>query len=323
MEQYHQQLQQAQSYYQQNPGLLAPASHSARNPYAQAPVSSSRSAYPLAQQPSSGPKPSNYTSSKSTSHVSDSSRSIPGAISPPDLGYIYPVTSRDLAPYPARRDFGLNTPSSSSISKSGDSTGLPSSGIQISGSRNTSTNSAIPPAQQPRAPLISSLGTTSISVSSNNANPLTAGSHIATSGTSGLGQRSPTDSAHRPSMIRTAPLATPLSSASKAPPPSDPILTVPTYVSTAKSITKDITRQAVPPRKMVVQNSKTFADDIVADSEGEEESRDIVQGTQDDSVFGASNVMPSFNVGGLGEQRTRHGGPSLPNALSRCSQVQA
>ncbi|KAJ9098169.1 hypothetical protein QFC21_004498 [Naganishia friedmannii] len=298
MEQYHQQLQQAQSYYQQNPGLLAPASHSARNPYAQATVISSRPAYPLAQQPSSAPKPLNFTSSKSTSHVSDSSRSIPGAVSLPDSGYNYPVTSRDLEPYPARRDFGLNTPSSSSIDKSGDSTGQPSSGIQTSTSGNTSANFAVPPAQPPRASLISSITTTSVS---SNANLLTARSHIATSGTTGLPQRSPADSAHRPSMIRTAPIPTPLSLASRAQLLSDPLSTVPTYVSFVKTSAKDTSRQPASSRKMAVQNPRTVnAEDIVADSEGEEDGRDIVQGTQDDQAFGASNVMPSFNVGGLG-----------------------
>lgn len=312
MEQYHQQLRQAQSYYQQNPGLLAPASHSARNTYAQAPIDSSRSTNHLIQQPSSGPKSSRYTSSKSTSHVSDSSRSIPGLISLPDSGYVYPVTSRDLEPYPARRDFGLNTPSSSSASKSGDSTRLPSSGIQTSTSGNTSTNIVVPFSQRPRAPLLSSNTTTSTSESSN-ANALTARAPSTTSGASGLQQRSPADSAHRPSVTRTTPLATPLSSDPKAQFPSDLVSAVPTFVSAVKSITADTTRQTVSPRKMAVQNpSAVNADDIVADSEGEEDNRDIVQGTQDEQAFGVSNVIPSFSDGALGGYHVRYSLHSLP-----------
>ncbi|KAJ9117500.1 hypothetical protein QFC22_004350 [Naganishia vaughanmartiniae] len=300
MEQYHQQLQQAQSYYQRNnSGLLASASHSARNSYAQAPISTSRPAYPPPHQLSSGPKPLDYTSSKSTSHVSDSSRSIPGGISLPDSGHIHPVTSRDLELYPARRDFSLNTSSSSSIGKFGDSTGLPSSGIQTSTSGNTSINSAVPPAQQPRPHLINSITTAASSVSSN-AHRSSTRPHIAT-GTSGPQPRSPADSANRPSMIRTAPLATPLSSASRAPLPSDPISAVSTFVSAVKSTIKGTLRQTASPRKMAAQNPKTGnAEDVVADSEGEEDGRDIVQGTQDDLVFGVSNVVPNSNLGGLG-----------------------
>ncbi|KAJ9114119.1 hypothetical protein QFC20_001635 [Naganishia adeliensis] len=275
MDQYHQQLQQAQKHYQQNgnPVILAPPSHAPRTSYAR--NTDPRSA---PQRPSYGPsgRPSVTASKPSTSHVSDSHRSIVGAISLPDSGYHYPSYSSSLEPR-ARGSPVVHTSTSDQRTYRTAPQGLPSSGVKSSLSADSGTQFFIPPGQPQKSPLNSTNTSSSPSVRAIGNPSARAPRQTLTGSTPNTSGRS---------SIHTAPPITPVSSDS-------PIVS---FSNTTRSALEPTYKTAgAPVRQTTGAATMTSADDIVADSEGEE---DVVQGTLDVRDV-ARNQVSGSDIGGL------------------------
>ena len=303
MEQYHQQLQQAQSYYKQNPQILAPPSHSSIARRNVAPRSDK-----VLQQNSYGPsdRPSFAPSKSSTSHISDSNRSITGAISLPDSGYYYPAHSRE--PYPtARREQPTTTTSAPYPSVHGPRHAHPSSSsdVRSSLSSDSATHLGVPLAQQQKFPpqattSESTLSSRIIGYPTKTPQTISTGSNIDSSRTS--------TSSYQSSVIQTAPGVTPVTSESRI---STSSSFVPTSAleSTFKANTKTAAQINVPVGKTNnVAAMTTTTDDIVADSEGEEDARDIAPGTLDASIVIAQPNLPEpVQIVGLRKSTTQAG----------------
>lgn len=260
MEQYHQQLQQAQRHYQQNgdSAILAPPSYASRNTHGR--QTESRSA---PQQVPYGPsgRPSVTSSKPSTSHISDSHRSLVGAISLPDSGYHYSPRSSSFEPR-VRGTLVVPSPDPNQIINKATPQ-VPSSGVKSSLSADSGTQFFIPPGQPQKTSLYNTTANSSPSIPVPANQPVRTPLQTLTNSTSATSDRS---------SIRTAPPITPISSDSRIVSFSDSARSAlePTYKTTAA---------AGPGRRAAeTERTMTSADDIVADSEGEEE---VVQGTLD------------------------------------------
>lgn len=275
MDQYHQQLQQAQKHYQQNgnPVILAPPSHAPRTSYAR--NTDPRSA---PQQPSYGPsgRPSVTASGPSTSHVSDSHRSNVGAISLPDSGYHHPSYSSSLEPG-ARGSPVVHTSTSDQRTNRTAPQRLPSSGVKSSLSADSGTQFFIPPGQPQKSPLNSTNTSSSPSVRAIGNPSARAPRQTLTGSTPNTSGRS---------SIHTAPPITPVSSDS-------PIVSFSN--STRSALEPTYKTAGAPVRQTTGAATMTSADDIVADSEGEE---DVVQGTLDVRDV-ARNQVSGSDIEGL------------------------
>lgn len=277
MDQYHQQLQQAQRYYQQNanPVILAPSSHASRTSYAR--NTDPRSA---PQQPAYGPsgRPSVTSSKPSTSHISDSHRSIVGAISLPDSGYHYPSRSSGLEPTRAQGPPVVHTTTSNQSINRIAPQGLPSSGVKSSLSADSGTQFFIPPGQPQKSPLNSTNNSSSPAI------PITANQSGRTPRQTLTGS---TPNTSDRSSIYTAPPITPVSSDSR----------IASFTNSTRSALEPTykTVGAPPVGQTAGAVTMTSADDIVADSEGEE---DVVQGTLDVRDV-AGNQVSGSDLGGM------------------------
>jgi hypothetical protein len=289
MEQYHQQLQQAQSYYQQNPQILAPPSHSSavrRDTASRIEKATPQTSYGPSHRPSLGSSTSN------TTHISDSNRSIPGVISLPDSGYHYPAHPRDR--HHSHRDAPITTTTSNlGVQRSVQPRPTSSSDVRSSISGDSATHLSIPLAQQQRVPPQSTIssGTPHQTVGAvKTPQTISTGSSIHRSDTS-------SKSSHQSSVINTAPGITPVSSESIIASSSSfaPVSALePTFKATA---IPGIPQAGPEARKTKGTTAMSNMDDIVADSEGEED-RDVVRGTLDDSIIAAKS-MPEPAVVGL------------------------
>lgn len=296
MEQYHQQLQQAQSYYQQNPHILAPPSHSSavrrdNGPRPEKPTP--QTSYGLSHRPS-------VTSSKSsTTHVSDSNRSIPGAISLPDSGYHYPV----------HRDLPINTSLTLNPAAQRSAQGHPtsSSDIRSSLSGDRATHLGIPLAQRQRSPPQST-------ISSSAPSDRITGKAVKTPQTISTGSsiRPASTTSHQSSVINTAKGITPVSSDSRIASSSSSFAPTsalePTFKTTAKGTAAPLPQISVPIKKPNgVATMTATTGDIVADSEGEDDTGSIVPGTLDDSITAAKPKSSEADVVGLRKSSVKRG----------------
>lgn len=295
MEQYHQQLQQAQSYYKQNPGILAPSSHASRQSYARNPDNR-----PAPQQSAYGPsgRPSLTSAKSSNSHISDSNRSIVGAISLPDSGYHYPASSRDLAPYSARRDHPSITSSTLNpvINRTAPASAIPSSGLKSSLSADSGTQFCLPPGQPQKSPLHSTITSSSSSVPAIGHQSVRT-PQVTSTGRTVLPPNPASSTSDRSSVINTAPPITPVSSDSKIVSFSNSVgrsALEPTFKTTVGAPVRQI-------NGATTGTGMATAEDIVADSEGEEDDAGIVQGTQDGLLITARSKQPESAIGGLGK----------------------
>lgn len=317
MEQYHQQLQQAQSYYKQNPQILAPPSHTstARRNVAPRPDR-------VPQQTSYGPsdRPSFASSKSSTSHVSDSNRSIPGAISLPDSGYYYPAHPRDT--YPAARHEQLTITRSApypAIQGSRQVHPTSSPDVRSSLSSDSATHLGVPLAHQQKLPpqaTISESTSSSRIVRDPIKTPQTisAGSNIDSSRTS--------TSPYQSSVIQTAPGITPVSSESRISSSSSFVPTSalePTFKATTKPAAPQINVPVGKPDNVAAMTTTTTTDDIVADSEGEADAQDIVPGRLDTSIVVAQpNSLEPAPIVGIRKSTTMAGHRGVhPNCVYR------
>lgn len=276
MDQYHQQLQQAQRYYQQNanPVILAPPSHASRTSHAR--NTDPRSA---PQQTSHGPsgRPSVTSSKPSASHISDSHRSIVGAISLPDSGYHYHSRSSGLELTRAQGPPVVHTTTSNQSINRLAPQGLPSSGVKSSLSADSGTQFFIPPGQPQKSPLNSTNNSSSPAIPSTSNQSGRTPRQTLTGSTPNTSDRS---------SIYTAPPITPVSSDSR----------IASFTNSTRSALEPTYKTvAAPARQTTGAATMTNADDIVADSEGEE---DVVQGTLDVRDVTRNQVLGS-DMGGM------------------------